>query len=238
MKPAVRTNIDCHTDLAARYSQVCSAVGVAGKRFSRPDGSVTLVAVSKTRSADEVRAVASLGQRDFGENQVQEAVDKIRLLADIALSWHFIGTIQSNKCRDIAANFDWVHSIDRFKIARRLSQMRPQSRGPLNLFLQVNLQEEQTKSGVTADNVEDLANSVLTLPYIRLCGLMAIPKPVTDFDAQRRVFRRLFELQDHLRSKGLPLDCLSMGMTDDMDAAIAEGATHVRIGTAIFGSRQ
>ncbi|HJL53589.1 MAG TPA: YggS family pyridoxal phosphate-dependent enzyme, partial [Arenicellales bacterium] len=189
-------------------------------------------------SADEVRAVASLGQRDFGENQVQEAVDKIRLLADIALSWHFIGAIQSNKCRDIAANFDWVHSIDRFKIARRLSQMRPQSRGPLNLFLQVNLQEEQTKSGVTADNVEDLANSVLTLPYIRLCGLMAIPKPATDFDAQRRVFRRLFELQDHLRSKGLPLDCLSMGMTDDMDAAIAEGATHVRIGTAIFGPRQ
>ena len=238
MKPAVRTNIDCHTDLAARYSQVCSTIGAAGKRFSRPDGSVTLVDVSKTRSADEVRAVASLGQRDFGENQVQEAVDKIRLLADIALSWHFIGAIQSNKCRDIAANFDWVHSIDRFKIARRLSQMRPQSRGPLNLFLQVNLQEEQTKSGVTADNVEDLANSVLTLPYIRLCGLMAIPKPVTDFDAQRRVFRRLFELQDHLRSKGLPLDCLSMGMTDDMDAAIAEGATHVRIGTAIFGSRQ
>ena len=238
MKPAVRTNIDCHTDLAARYSQVCSAIGAAGKRFSRAAGSVTLVAVSKTRSADEVRAVASLGQRDFGENQVQEAVDKIRLLADIALSWHFIGTIQSNKCRDIAANFDWVHSIDRFKIARRLSQMRPQSRGPLNLFLQVNLQEEQTKSGVTADNLEDLANSVLTLPYIRLCGLMAIPKPVTDFDAQRRVFRRLFELQDHLRSKGLPLDCLSMGMTDDMDAAIAEGATHVRIGTAIFGSRQ
>lgn len=238
MKPAVRTNIDSHTDLATRYSQVCSAIGAAGKRFSRPEGSVTLVAVSKTRSADEVRAVASLGQRDFGENQVQEAVDKIRLLADIALSWHFIGAIQSNKCRDIAANFDWVHSIDRFKIARRLSQMRPQSRGPLNLFLQVNLQEEQTKSGVTADNVEDLANSVLTLPYIRLCGLMAIPKPVTDFDAQRRVFRRLFELQDHLRSKGLPLDCLSMGMTDDMDAAIAEGATHVRIGTAIFGSRQ
>jgi len=238
MKPAVRTNIDCHTDLATRYSQVCSAVGAAGKRFSRPDGSVTLVAVSKTRSADEVRAVASLGQRDFGENQVQEAVDKIRLLADIALSWHFIGAIQSNKCRDIAANFDWVHSIDRFKIARRLSQMRPQSRGPLNLFLQVNLQEEQTKSGVTANNLEDLANSVLTLPHIRLCGLMAIPKPVTDFDAQRRVFRRLFELQDHLRSKGLPLDCLSMGMTDDMDAAIAEGATHVRIGTAIFGSRQ
>ena len=238
MKPAVRTNIDCHSDLAARYSQVCSAIGAAGKRFSRAAGSVTLVAVSKTRSADEVRAVASLGQRDFGENQVQEAVDKIRLLADIALSWHFIGTIQSNKCRDIAANFDWVHSIDRFKIARRLSQMRPQRRGPLNLFLQVNLQEEQTKSGVTADNVEDLANSVLTLPYIRLCGLMAIPKPVTDFDAQRRVFRRLFELQDHLRSKGLPLDCLSMGMTDDMDAAIAEGATHVRIGTAIFGPRQ
>ena len=238
MKPAVRTNIDCHTDLATRYSQVCSAIGAAGKRFSRPEGSVKLVAVSKTRSADEVRAVASLGQRDFGENQVQEAVDKIRLLADIALSWHFIGAIQSNKCRDIATNFDWVHSIDRFKIARRLSQMRPQSRGPLNLFLQVNLQEEQTKSGVTADNVEDLANSVLTLPYIRLCGLMAIPKPVTDFDAQRRVFRRLFELQDHLRSKGLPLDCLSMGMTDDMDAAIAEGATHVRIGTAIFGSRQ
>ena len=238
MKPAVRTNIDCHTDLAARYNQVRSAIGAAGKRCNRPEDSVTLVAVSKTRSADEVRAVASLGQRDFGENQVQEAVDKIRLLADIALSWHFIGTIQSNKCRDIAANFDWVHSVDRFKIARRLSQMRPQSRGPLNLFLQVNLQEEQTKSGVTADNLEDLANNVLTLPYIRLCGLMAIPKPTTDFDTQRRVFRQLVELQDHLRSKGLPLNSLSIGMTDDMDAAIAEGATHVRIGTAIFGSRQ
>ena len=238
MKPAVRTNIDGHTDLATRYSQVCSAIGAAGKRFSRPEGSVTLVAVSKTRSADEVRAVANLGQRDFGENQVQEAVDKIHQLADMTLSWHFIGAIQSNKCRDIAANFDWVHSIDRLKIARRLSQMRPQSRGPLNLFLQVNLQEEQTKSGVTADNLEDLANSVLALPHIRLCGLMAIPKPATDFDTQRRVFRMLFKLQNYLRSKGLPLDCLSMGMTDDMDAAIAEGATHVRIGTAIFGSRQ
>ena len=238
MKPAVRTNIDHHTDLAARYSQVCSAIGAAGKRFSRPRDSVTLVAVSKTRSANEVRAVANLGQRDFGENQIQEAMDKIHLLADMTLSWHFIGTIQSNKCRDIAANFDWVHSIDRFKIARRLSEMRPQSRGPLNLFLQVNLQEEQTKSGVTADNVEDLANSVLALPHIRLCGLMAIPKPTTDFDTQRRVFRMLCKLQNHLRSKGLPLDCLSMGMTDDMDAAIAEGATHVRIGTAIFGSRQ
>ena len=132
MKPAVRTNIDGHTDLAARYSQVCSAIGAAGKRFSRPEGSVTLVAVSKTRSADQVRAVANLGQRDFGENQVQEAVDKIHLLADMALSWHFIGAIQSNKCRDIAANFDWVHSIDRFKIARRLSQMRPQSRGRID----------------------------------------------------------------------------------------------------------
>ena len=237
MKPAVRTNIDCQTDLAARYSQVRSAIGTAEERFTRPTGSVALVAVSKTRSADEVRAVANLGQRDFGENQVQEAVDKIHLLADMALSWHFIGTIQSNKCRDIAANFDWVHGIDRFKIARRLSQMRPQSRGPLNLFLQVNLQEEETKSGVAADKLEDLANSVLALPYIRLCGLMAIPKPSTDFDTQRRVFRRLVELQEHLRSKGLPLNCLSIGMTDDMDAAIAEGATHVRIGTAIFGPR-
>ena len=237
MKPAVHTNIDRHTDLAARYSQVCSAIGAAGKRFSRPRDSVTLVAVSKTRSADEVRAVANLGQRDFGENQVQEAVDKIQVLADMGLSWHFIGTIQSNKCRDIAANFDWVHSIDRLKIARRLSAMRPQSRGPLNLFLQVNLQEEQTKSGVTADHLEDLVNNVLALPQIRLCGLMAIPKPATDFDTQRRVFRMLFDLQNHLRSKGLPLDCLSMGMTDDMDAAIAEGATHVRIGTAIFGPR-
>jgi len=238
MKSVVLTNIDCHTNLTARYSRVCSTIGAAEERFTRPAGSVTLVAVSKTRSADEVRAVANLGQRDFGENQVQEAVEKIHLLADMTLSWHFIGSIQSNKCRDIAANFDWVHSIDRFKIARRLSQMRPQSRGPLNLFLQVNLQEEQTKSGVTADNLEDLANSVLALPNIRLCGLMAIPKPTTDFDTQCRVFRRLVELRDHLRSKGLPLNCLSIGMTDDMDAAIAEGATHVRIGTAIFGPRQ
>ena len=168
MKPAVHTNIDGHTDLATRYSQVCSAIGAAGKRFSRPEGSVTLVAVSKTRSANEVRAVANLGQRDFGENQIQEAMDKIHLLADMTLSWHFIGTIQSNKCRDIAANFDWVHSIDRFKIARRLSQMRPQSRGPLNLFLQVNLQEEQTKSGVTADNLEAVSYTHLTLPTKRI----------------------------------------------------------------------
>ena len=237
MKPAAHTNIDCQTDIATRYNQVCSAIGSAEERFTRVPDSVTLVAVSKTRSADEVRAVASLGQRDFGENQVQEAVDKIHLLADMALSWHFIGTIQINKCRDIAANFDWLHSIDRYKIAKRLSQMRPESRGPLNLFLQVNLQQEQTKSGVATDNLEDLANSVLALPYIRLCGLMAIPKPTTDFATQRRVFRRLAELQDHLRSKGLSLNCLSIGMTDDMDAAIAEGATHVRIGTAIFGPR-
>jgi len=238
MKPAVNTKFDCRTNLAARYNQVCSAIGAAEVRFTRPAGSVTLVAVSKTRSADEVRAVANLGQRDFGENQTQEALDKIHLLADMSLSWHFIGTIQSNKCRDIAANFDWVHSIDRLKIARRLSQMRPQSRGPLNLFLQVNLQKEQTKSGITADNLEDLANSVLALPNIRLCGLMAIPEPSTDFDTQRRVFRRLVELKDYLRTTGLPLNYLSIGMTGDMDAAIAEGATHVRIGTAIFGPRQ
>jgi len=218
-----------------RISQAC-------QRFSRDPAEIELLAVSKTKSAAMVVEALDCNQRHFGENYLQEALEKISVIEQTPnhrpVIWHFIGAIQSNKCRDIAANFDWVHSIDRFKIARRLSQMRPQSRGPLNLFLQVNLQEEQTKSGVTADNVEDLANSVLTLPYIRLCGLMAIPKPATDFDAQRRVFRRLFELQDHLRSKGLPLDCLSMGMTDDMDAAIAEGATHVRIGTAIFGSRQ
>ena len=157
MKPALHANIDCHTNLATRYNQVCSAICVAGKKFTRPASNVTLVAVSKTRSADEVRAVANLGQRDFGENQVQEAVDKIHLLADMALSWHFIGTIQSNKCRDISAKFDWVHSIDRCKRARRLSQMRPQLRRPLYLFLQVNLQDELTKSGVTADNVVGLS---------------------------------------------------------------------------------
>jgi len=220
------------------HHQLVNRLRSAELRFGRTPGSVCLVAVSKTQSPEAIRAIAALRQKDFGENQLQEALGKVELLSDLDCTWHFIGSMQTNKCRDIATHFDWIHSVDRLKIARRLSNLRPASAVPLNIFLQVNLQREATKSGIAPEELISLASAVSELPNLQLRGLMAIPEPEPNFELQRKVFSELRELQHELnRVLDLTLDCLSMGMTDDLEAAVAEGATHVRVGTAIFGAR-
>ncbi len=196
-----------------------------------------MLAVSKTFSADAVREAYGAGQTAFGENYLQEALDKIGLLRDLPLEWHFIGPIQSNKTRAIAENFAWVHSVDRLKIAERLSAQRPPHMPPLNVCLQVNVSGEETKSGVVPDEVAPLAQAVGQLPRLRLRGLMAIPSPETDETRQRVPFAQMKSLFEQLRTRGMALDTLSMGMSHDYPAAIEEGATIVRIGTAIFGNR-
>ncbi len=226
-------------DLGVRYHALIDRLRAAENRFERPEGSVCLVAVSKTYPAQDIRTVTDQGQLDFGENQVQDALSKIPDLMDLDCTWHFIGPIQSNKCRDIAHHFNWVHSIDRLKIARRLSELRPSGMPQLNALLQVNLQDETSKAGISPDAVSDLALAMSNLPNIRLRGLMAIPAPEQDFERQRAVFASLRELQATVNENlDTAMDCLSMGMTSDLEAAVAEGTTHVRIGTAIFGSRQ
>jgi len=225
--------------LIDRYQTLTERLRQAERQYGRPEGSVCLVAVSKTYPADDIRTVAIQGQSDFGENQIQDALTKIPVLGEMGCTWHFIGPIQSNKCRDIALNFDWVHSIERAKIAKRLSDLRPSDASPMNILIQVNSQNEATKSGVSPDSIGDLIGEIKDLPNLRLRGLMAIPAPEKTFDRQRAVFadlRRLLETNN--REHQTDMDCLSMGMTDDMEAAVAEGATHVRIGTAIFGPRK
>ena len=221
-----------------RHHALVNRLRSAEVRFRRAPGSVCLVAVSKTQSAEAIRAIAALRQKDFGENQLQEALGKVEILSDLDCTWHFIGSMQTNKCRDIAAHFDWVHSVDRLKIAKRLSNLRPTTTAPLNILLQVNLQGEATKSGIAPGGLTSLASAVRELPNLRLRGLMAIPEPESSFERQRKVFSKLMKLQNELnQTLDLSLDCLSMGMTDDLEAAVAEGATHVRVGTAIFGPR-
>lgn len=222
-----------------RYYDLLDRLRSAENRFGRTPGSVCLVAVSKTRTPDTIRKIVALNQKDFGENQVQEAIAKLDKLSDLKCVWHFIGSIQTNKCRDIATHFDWVHSVDRLKVAKHLSSLRPATAQPLNLFLQVNLQGEATKSGVALEDLTSLARKVNQLPNLHLRGLMAIPAPERNFQKQCKVFRQLNELQVSLNQElNLTLDSLSMGMTDDLEAAVSEGATHVRIGTAIFGLRE
>jgi pyridoxal phosphate enzyme (YggS family) len=210
----------------------------------RDPASITLLAVSKTFDVQAVLAAAQAGQRAFGENYVQEAIDKIAATRDmrdhnpdLQLEWHFIGPIQSNKTRQIAEHFDWVHSVDRLKIAQRLSEQRPADMPPLQICLQVNVSGEATKSGLEPDALLELARAVVLLPNIRLRGLMAIPEPTEDVQQQRAAFAKLRFMQNDLQAVGIQTDTLSMGMSADMDAAIAEGATIVRIGTAIFGVR-
>jgi PLP dependent protein len=206
---------------------------------SHQDGSaVTLVAVSKTHPPEAIRAAAAAGQRDFGENYVQEALAKMQALADLPLVWHFIGPIQSNKTRAIAETFQWVHSVDREKIAARLSDARPAHLPPLNVCIEVNVSGEASKSGVAPAALAALARQVGALPRLALRGLMAIPEPTPDVELQRRRFRSVRALKDRLAAEGIALDTLSMGMSADMEAAIAEGATMVRVGTAIFGERR
>jgi pyridoxal phosphate enzyme (YggS family) len=205
----------------------------------RPVQSVTLLAVSKTFGAEAVRQAHAAGCRAFGENYVQEALAKIETLADLrpVLEWHLIGPLQSNKTREVALSFDWVHTVDRVKVAQRLSDQRPAHLPPLNVCLQLNVSGEASKNGVEPAEAAALARAVAVLPRLRLRGLMAIPEPVGGFEAQREPHRRLHALFESLRRDGLALDTLSMGMSADLEAAIAEGATIVRVGSAIFGAR-
>jgi pyridoxal phosphate enzyme (YggS family) len=220
-----------------RLQAVKSRIARACAAHRRDPRDIVLVAVSKTFPPDAVRAAHAAGQRDFGENQVQEAVAKLEALADLDLVWHFIGPIQSNKTRPVAERFAWVHSIDRLKIAERLSAQRPERLPPLQACIQVNVSGEATKSGVAPEAAPALARAVALLPHLRLRGLMAIPEPTDDPALQRRRFEDLRALKDRLGAQGLALDALSMGMSDDLEAAIAAGATMVRVGTAIFGAR-
>ena len=227
--------------IAENLQAVEATIASAAEAANRPRSSVRLLAVSKTFPAEAVLEAMAAGQRAFGENYLQEALDKIALVAraqpQAPVEWHFIGPIQSNQTRPIASSFQWVHTVERLKIAQRLSEQRPPELGPLNVCIQVNISGEASKSGAQEDEVPELARQVAQLPNLRLRGLMAIPEPQADAALQRQAFARLRALAERLRLEGLALDTLSMGMSGDMQAAIMEGATIVRIGSAIFGAR-
>jgi pyridoxal phosphate enzyme (YggS family) len=226
------------TSIAANLQAVRARIAAACVAAGRAPGTVQLLAVSKTWPADSVRAAVAAGQRAFGENYVQEAVDKARELDSLGLEWHFIGPLQSNKTRPVAENFAWVHSVDRLKIAERLAAQRPPHLPPLQICVQVNVSGEASKSGCAPEQAIDLAAAVARLPGLRLRGLMAIPEPTVDTARQRRQFAMLRQTLERINAeRDGRLDTLSMGMTDDLEAAIMEGATMVRIGTAIFGRR-
>ena len=203
----------------------------------RDPDSILLVAVSKRKPASDIRCARQLGQKDFGENYLQEAQQKMQELKDLDITWHFIGAIQSNKTRSIAENFDWAHCVDRVKIAQRLSAQRPADLAPLNVCIQVNIDHETSKAGIDLSELPGIAQAIYQLPGIRLRGLMTIPAPRETLLEQRAAFARLAAAMDSLQQQGIICDTLSMGMTQDMAAAIAEGSTLVRIGTAIFGER-
>lgn len=217
----------------AVWQRIESAALAAGRNAAE----VSLLAVSKTVEAEQIRALAQLGQRAFGENYVQEALDKMEVLADVPLEWHFIGPIQRNKTAVIAAHFDWVHSVDRLLVANRLSAARLPARDLLNVCIQVNLGGEVTKSGVTAEELPDLVVAIKRLPNLRLRGLMAIPRPEKDNVVQRAQFAAVRREMERLNAMGAGMDTLSMGMSGDLEAAIMEGATLVRVGSSLFGER-
>jgi len=221
--------------LARVHERIASACASAG----RPVESVTLLVVSKTFGPDAVRAAHSEGECRFGENYVQEGLEKILSLGELRerIEWHLIGPLQSNKTRVVAEHFDWVHTVDRLKLAERLSAQRPAALPPLDICLQVNISGEASKAGLAPRDVAEVALAVASLPRLNLRGLMAIPEPAGDFEIQRRPHRALREVFEALQAEGLPLDTLSMGMSADLEAAIAEGSTLVRVGSAIFGER-
>ena len=227
--------------IARNLQAVDHTIVAAANACGRTRNDVQLLAVSKTFPPEAVVEAIACGQRAFGENYLQEALDKqlavTAAVPGVPIEWHFIGPIQSNKTRPIAASFAWVHTVDRLKIAQRLSEQRPDGMAPLNICLQVNISGEASKSGITADELPELARAVALLPNLRLRGLMAIPEPELNLARQRAPFARLREMLEQLRDDGLAVDTLSMGMSADMAAAIAEGATIVRVGSAIFGSR-
>lgn len=225
------------TTISANLHAVHERIAAACKAVGRAPQEVALLAVSKTWPASDVCEAAACGQKAFGENYVQEGVEKIAALADSTLEWHFIGPLQSNKTRLVAEHFDWVHTIDRLKIAERLSAQRPEHLPSLQVCIQVNVSGEASKSGVVPNEAAVLAQAVAQLPRLQLRGLMAVPEPTEDAATLERQFGLLRDIQDELKQKGLPLDVLSMGMSHDLESAIAAGATMVRIGTAIFGAR-
>ncbi len=224
--------------IATNLQAVQSRIAAAAHAARRDVTAVALLAVSKTFDATAVSACAAAGQRTFGENYLQEALDKITALQTLNLEWHFIGPIQSNKTRPIAENFQWVHSVERERVATRLNDARPASLPPLNVCLQVNVSREASKSGVAPEGLAALARAVAVLPRLKLRGLMSIPEPSPDTVLRRSRFALLRELQTQLNHQGHQLDTLSMGMSDDLEDAIAEGATLVRVGTAVFGKRE
>lgn len=231
MKPASQNTI------AQNIKSIRSQIYSLEEKYGRPSGSVQLLAVSKTRPIEDIEDALSENQLHFGENYLQDALSKIENVTEPNIEWHFIGPIQSNKTRQIAENFQWVHTIDRLKIAQRLSEQRSSGLPPLNVCIQVNVSGEDTKSGVSLDEALSLAKQIYDLPNITLRGLMTIPASSNDFEQQRKPFQILKLLKDKIQSEGIILDTLSMGMSNDMEAAIAEGSTMVRIGTAIFGAR-
>ena len=225
-------------DVANNLQKVQSRIREAEQQFGRAAGSVMLLAVSKTKPVEDVKCAIEAGQRCFGESYVQEAVDKIQQISRNDIEWHFIGPIQSNKTRLIAENFSWVHSIDRLKIAQRLNEQRMNELGPINVCLQVNVSGEETKSGLSLDDLPELVGEILKLNNIKLRGLMAIPAKSSFADEQRRAFKMLKEAFRQINQQfSIEMDTLSMGMSNDLEAAIAEGATIVRIGSDIFGTR-
>lgn len=225
------------TTIRINLQRVHQRIAAACAQAQRPVTDVTLLAVSKTFGPEAVREAHEAGQGAFGENYIQEAVEKIALLRELPLQWHCIGPVQSNKTRLVAAHFDWVHTIDRLKIAQRLSEQRPPELAPLQVCIQVNIDGGPTKAGVAPSEVAALAGEVAQMPRLQLRGLMTIPEPTDDFIAQRALHMRARALFDQLNAEGMRLDTLSMGMTADLEAAIAAGSTMVRVGTAIFGGR-
>jgi len=223
--------------IAQNIQSIRTQIRALEEKYLRQAGSVQLLAVSKTRPIEDILAAFVENQYHFGENYLQDALSKIENITESAIEWHFIGPIQSNKTCQITENFHWVHTIDRLKIAQRLSEQRSVELKPLNVCIQVNISGEKSKSGVNRDEALALARQIIKLPNIQLRGLMTLPASSNNLDQQRKPFRILKELKDEIQSQGIELDTLSMGMSNDMEAAIAEGSTMVRIGTAIFGAR-
>ena len=225
------------TNIAKNLAQIQLNISQYCQKYHRNPETVHLLAVSKTKPSEDIRAAFNAGQISFGENYLQESLEKIHELTDLKIEWHFIGAIQSNKTREIAENFAWVHSVDRLKIARRLSAQRPDSLPALNICLQINISHENAKSGFNIADMKSAINEIIKLPNINLRGLMAIPAKADNFNEQRMIFAKMKSLLETLQLEHPQIDTLSMGMTGDMEAAIAEGSTILRIGTAIFGSR-
>jgi pyridoxal phosphate enzyme (YggS family) len=226
------------TQIRDKLQIIGTEIENATHQYQREENRVQLLAVSKRHTVDAIQEAYEAGQKAFGENYVQELVEKVEALSNLDIEWHFIGPLQSNKTKQIAAVASWVHTIDRFKIAQRLNDQRPENLPPLSVCIQVNISGETSKSGMMPDEIAELAEQISKLPRLHLRGLMSIPAPINNFEKQCAIFAKVSKLKDDLNQQGYKLDTLSMGMSGDMQAAIAEGATIVRIGTAIFGTRE